>query len=168
MKNKILIKAPDFKKKFITAFQTDKDIIAQLKQAEYNSRGVSQKIGNLFEGVSKLDAAHKIWKYLRHNIKYQAEPKKKQTAKTINRFIVDGIGDCKHYTTFAVGVCNALDIPAFFTLVGQDPRVKKPNHAYCTAIIDNKRVIIDPCRKKFNDEAQYYYRWDYSPIKPKK
>lgn len=165
MKKKIYIPPPNFKRQFITRFQTDKDIIAQLRRAEFESRNVSNKISGLFNEPDKVKSAKKIWHFLRTNIKYQAEPKNDQSAKTINRFIVDGIGDCKHYATFAVGVCNALNIPAFFTLVGQDQRVKKPNHAYCTAIINNKRVIIDPCRKNFDDEANYFYRWDYAPIK---
>lgn len=165
MRKKIIIEPPRFQRQFIKAFQTDKDIIAQMKRAEYESRNVSHKIGALFSDFDKLATAHKIYKFLRKNVKYEAEPKEKQTAKTINRFIVDGVGDCKHYATFAVGVCNAVGIPAFFTLVGQTPNLKRPNHAYCTAIIDNKRVIIDPCRTKFNDECKYYYRWDYAPIK---
>ncbi len=165
MRKKLHITPPKYKKQFITPFQTDKDIIKQLKRAEFESRKVSQKISGIFEHHNKMIAAAKIWYFLKKKIKYEAEPVDQQTAKTINRFVVDGVGDCKHYATFAVGICNALNIPAYFTLVGQNKNRKKPNHAYCTAIIDNKRVIIDPCKNKFNDEVNYFYRWDYEPIK---
>lgn len=159
------IKRPSGKKEFITRFQTAGDIMKQLKRAEYNSRATSKKLATFFKSDNALTTCAKVWLFLRKEIYYNAEPNHDQTAKTINRFIVDGYGDCKHFATFAVGVLNACNIPCWFTLVGQDETVRKPNHAYATALVDKKLVVIDPCRKKFNDECKHFYKWNISPIK---
>lgn len=158
------IKPADGKSKHITTFQNAKEIVQSLKKAEYNSRPVSKELAKIFCEPNKKTTAAKVWYFLRTQIQYEAEPKTDQTSKEINRFIKDGIGDCKHFATFAVGVLNACGIKTVFTFVGQDKNQKKPNHAYATAFIDNERIVIDPCRKRFNSECKYFYKWDIPRI----
>lgn len=158
------IPQPDGKSQFIIQFQTAKDILKQLRRAELESRPVSKKLAKAFTEPNKKRICNKVWYFLKKEISYEAEPKSNQTAKTINRFIKEKKGDCKHYATFAVGVLNACGIPAWFTLVGQEKGKKAPNHAYCTAMVDNELIIIDPCRKQFNDECRYYYKWNKYPL----
>ena len=160
------IESPDYKAKHVTFFQNAAEIVRELKRAELNSRATSKKLAAKFKENDPYKTAAKVWYFLVNQIKYSAEPSSNQTAKEIKRFIADGYGDCKHFATFSVGVLNAAGIPAWFTFVGQDPNKKKPNHAYCTALINGKPVVIDPCRrKKFNSECKYYYKWDIQPTK---
>lgn len=158
--NNILIDAPNNKAQHITTYQNADDIIRQLKRAEFESRPTSAKLAKVFNESDKMKVAAKVWHFLRTQIFYYAEPKTNQSAKTISRFISDKTGDCKHFAVFSVGVLNAAGIPAWFTFIGQQKGIKKPNHAYATALIDGKFVTIDACRKKFNSEADYFYKWD--------
>lgn len=158
------IKPSDGKAKHITTFQNAREIVQTLKKAEYNSRKVSKQLAPYFCEPDPKATAAKVWYFLRTQIKYYAEPKTDQTAKEINRFIKDGTGDCKHFATFAVGVLNACGIKTWFTFVGQDKNQKKPNHAYATALINNELITIDPCRKRFNSECKYWYKWDIPRI----
>ncbi len=160
---------PTGKKEHIVTFQNAKDIVQQCKRAEYNSRQTSQELKKYFCEPNKKTTAAKVWYFLRKELTYEAEPKTDQNAKTISRMLYDCLYknktvDCKHYATFAVGVLNACGIKAWFTFVGQDKDKKKPNHAYCTALINNELVVIDPCRKRFNNECQYWYKWDIPRI----
>lgn len=162
------IDKPKMKREHVSFFQNAKEIVRELKRAEANSRGTSKQLAKIFGDDDKVMTAAKVWYFLRNEIYYRAEPKTDQTAKEIPRFISDGTGDCKHFATFAVGVLNACGIPAWFTFVGQDPDVKKPNHAYCCCLIGNRVYVIDPCRKRFNSECKYYFKWDISPTNKNK
>lgn len=158
----VYIKKPDGRREHIVTFQNAKQIVQQMMRAELDSRATSKKLATIFKEPEQKTTAAKVWYFLKNEIQYEAEPSDDQTAKTIRRFLSDKKGDCKHYATFAVGVLNACGIKTWFTFVGQDPTKKKPNHTYATALIDGKRVIIDPCRSRFNSEPQYYYRWDFN------
>lgn len=158
------IKPADGKARHLSTFQNAKEISNALKMAEYNSRGVSKQLVKYFKEPTDYATAAKVWHFLRTQIKYRAEPKTDQTAKEIQRFIQDGTGDCKHFATFAVGVLNACGIKTWFTFVGQDASIKKPNHVYGTALIDGQLVCIDPCRKRFDSEPRYFYKWDIPRI----
>jgi transglutaminase-like putative cysteine protease len=95
---------------------------------------------------------------------YEAEPKERQTAKTVPVFILSRKGDCKHYSSFAVGYLNSCGIPAWFSVVRQtDDRNRW--HVYASAIVDNEIVVIDPCRKRFNDECSFKRKYNVPPIK---
>lgn len=154
------IDKPNWKAERIATFQSAGQIANQLKRAEYESRPTSKRLALVFNEADKKAVAAKVWYFLKNEIFYQAEPKSSQNAKTISRFLSEATGDCKHYATFAVGVLNACGIPAWFTFVGQDESVKKPNHVYCTCLIDGRKYTIDPCRKYFNSECRYFYKWD--------
>ena len=161
------IPRPNGKREVITKYQTASDIIKQLRRAELESRNTSKKIAPFFKSKSDFETCKKVWEFLRKHIEYEAEPKHDQTAKTINRFIVDRKGDCKHFATASVGILIANKIPAWFVLVGQQKLNPSPNHAYCCALVNNEIVVIDPCRKKFNSECNFYWKYQYGPKKNK-
>ena len=164
---KSAIDQPNFKAEKITLFQTAGDIIKELKRAELESRPTSKKLARVFNEEDKMKVAAKVWYFLRNQIFYEAEPKTSQNAKTINRFIYDATGDCKHFAVFSVGVLNACGVPCWFTFIGQQKNTKRPNHAYATALINGQNIVIDPCRKYFNSEAKYFYKWDIARINKK-
>lgn len=170
-KNKLAAKVsrPLYQSKQLAVFQSANDIINALRIAESDSRNVSKDLAAEFNESDKYKVAAKVWYFLRTQVPYFAEPKDAQTAQTINRFLYDvtyknGSGDCKHFATFAVGVLNACGIETWFTFAGQNKNIKKPNHAYATCLIDGKEVIIDACRKRFNDECEYYYKWNVNRL----
>lgn len=160
------IDKPNNRNQVVSVYQNAEEIIFNLKRAEKESRKASAELAkNFFNETDKRKVAAKVWYFMRNELPYFAEPKSNQTAKTINRMMSDvayknGTVDCKHYATFAVGILNACNINAWFTFVGQNKYVKKPNHAYCTCIVNGEVIIIDACRQKFNSECQYFFKWD--------
>ena len=164
------IDKPKYKAKHITTFQNARDIVQSLKTAEYDSRSTSAQLKKYFCEPNQKATCAKVWYFLRNELKYYAEPKTDQTSKTLSRMLNDclykgGTVDCKHYATFAVGVLRACGINAWFSFAGQNKNEKKPNHAYCTALVNNELITIDPCRKNFNSECKYWYKWNVPPIK---
>jgi len=149
----------------ITSFQTAGIITKQLRRAEYESRSFSKEIKPIFNCENKLKVCKKVWYFLRHYTEYEKEPREKQTAKTISRYIVDRKGDCKHYATASVGILLACGIPCWFSFVRQSETDKSKGHIYCSALVNGQIVIIDPCRKSFNSECFYVYKKNYAPIK---
>jgi hypothetical protein len=152
-------------RELITKSQTAKQIMQQMRRAEFNSRETSKKLSKFFKKRDEMETCELVYVYLRKTILYSAEPREDQTAKTINRFIVDGYGDCKHYATASVGILNACGIPAWFVLVSQDKRNKTPSHAYACAMVRNKVIVIDPCRNSFNSECKHFYKYNIPPKK---
>lgn len=151
------------KDEFVCNFQNVDDIKKQLRRAEYNSRGFAKKLKPFFVSDDKKKVCKRVWAFLRVYIKYKAEPKERQTAKTIPVFFVQQTGDCKHYATTSVGILKACGIPAFFSIVRQTGD-KTKWHVYATALIDNKQIVVDPCRKRFNDECSYRKKYNVAPI----
>jgi len=153
------------KSELISNFQSAEIIIKTLQRAEFDSRSFSKKLKPIFYSKNKLSTCKKVWYVLRKYFEYEAEPKENQTAKTLARYIVSRKGDCKHYSTASVGILLQCGIPAWFTYIRQIPNDKNKGHIYCSALVNGKIVIIDPCRKVFNSEAKYIYKKNIPPIK---
>ena len=150
-----VVSTPKYKSETLSTFQSAEEIIKALKRAEYESRDASKALQKYFNESDKKKVAAKVWYFLRNELIYLAEPKSNQTARTINRILHDALNknatvDCKHYSVFAVGVLNACGVPAWFTFVGQNRNVKKPNHVYASALINGRIYCIDACRKHFD------------------
>jgi len=151
------------KEKYVKSFQNVGDITKQLKKAEKNSRRFAKKISPFFVNSNKIKTCRRVWAFLRIYIRYEAEPATRQTAKTIPRFFVDQIGDCKHYAVSCVGILQACGIPARFVVVNQGSDNRRW-HVYAAAKVKGKEVIIDPCRKEFNSECRYTKRYKVKPL----
>jgi len=164
-KKKVRIPKPTGKRELISKYQSATQIIRQLRRAELNSRETSRRLVPFFKSQNKRKTCERVWKFLRVHIEYVREPMEDQTAKTINRFLKDRKGDCKHYATTSVGILTACGIPSWFVLVSQKWYRTSPNHAYCCALVDNKIVVIDPCKKTFDNECKHFYKYNYSPRK---
>lgn len=152
------------KDEFICSFQDVRDITKQLKRAEVASRKFSRKLVPFFVDPDKKKTCAKVWAFLREYIEYEAEPREKQTAKTIPRFFVEQKGDCKHYSISSVGILLACGIPAWFSVVRQSDDMNRW-HVYASALVDNEVIVIDPCRVKFNSECRYNKKYSIAPIK---
>lgn len=156
---------PEYRNKLIAHNQTTVDIAKLMLKCEAESRKYVGKVSKFFNAESDKEKCKRVWFYLRNHIKYVKEPADRQTAKTINRIIYDGFGDCKHYSIFAVCILKSLGVPVRFRLVSFDNYKKTPTHAYAVAKINGREVIIDACIENFDQESNYNYKFDVSPIK---
>ncbi len=152
------------RREFITNNQTTAQIINQMKRAEYHSRNSSKRLVPAFKKSEKERTTKVLFNYLQKKLEYKKEKGKRQTAKTISRHLSDGFGDCKHYTTTAVGILNACGIPAWFVLVSQHRWKLNPNHAYAQCIIDGDIVTFDPCRT-YDSECKFFHKYRFLPYR---
>lgn len=149
---------------FVCAFQNATDITKIIRRSEFESRMFAKKLVPFFKKNDDEKTCELVWRFLREYIEYGAEPKEKQTGKTIARFFLDKKGDCKHYSTTSVGILNACGIPAWFVVVRQSDNDRSRFHAYCQALVNKKIVTIDPCRKKFDSECEFVKKYSIQPI----
>lgn len=159
-----IIPAPNYQTRLITKNQSAKDIAALLLVAERNSRVYVKKLLPFFDAKTEKEVAYKVWYFLRNNINYVKEPPSRQSAKTINRIISDGFGDCKHYSIFAVCILRAFGMDANFRLAGFTYDDKSPTHAYAVVFVGDRKIIIDPCIKRFNEECSYKHVYNIKPL----
>jgi len=156
---------PTMTSQLVTKNQSAEDIARLLVYAEKQSRAYVPKILKYFDAKTDREACNRVWYFLRNNINYRKEPPARQTAKTINRLIADGYGDCKHYATFSVAVLRALGIPCCFRLASFTYGNPSPTHAYCVAFVNGKEIYLDACIKNFDNECAYKHKTDIKPAK---
>lgn len=157
----------DYKSERLAMFQSREDIVKGILRAEKESRTFSKKLVPFFKKDDKIKTCKLVWLFLREKFTYEAEPRSNQTVRKISRMIADSETkplDCKHYATASIGILNACGIPAWLCVVWQGTDQNK-FHAYCCAMVNNKLVVMDPCRNSFDSECSYKRKWNISPIK---
>lgn len=151
---------PKFNKVYIAGTQNAQNIAKQVKRSIFESRPAAKAIAYKFRGSNPVKTCENIYNYLLKNIKYIRETGDLQTAKTLPRIIWDKYGDCKHYTTFACSILQALGIPCFMRMISQNYYDPSPTHIYCVAVVNGREIIVDPCIRSFNTEAAYKYKYN--------
>jgi hypothetical protein len=150
--------AANFRNQKITDFQQAGDITRQLKRAVYESLPAAKKICKRFEADTPEKTAFNVYSWIRQNFIYNREAAANQTAKTIPRFLSEGFGDCKHFSTFSAAIFKALNMPVFFRVIDQTGRF---NHIYTVLKYPGKEVIIiDGVFHYFNSEPIYSRKQD--------
>lgn len=150
--------AAKFRNEKIKDFQQAEDITAQLKRAVRESLPAARKIAKRFEAATPERTALNVYSWIRKNFVYNREPAQDQTAKTLNRFLSDGFGDCKHFSTFSAAIFKALNMPVYFRVIDQTGRF---NHIYTVLKYPGKEpIIIDAVFHYFNSEPLYIRKTD--------
>jgi hypothetical protein len=151
---------PKYTKEVIKGRQTAKNIALQIQRAIKESKASANHISGKFRGRTAFLTCFNVYNYCRKNLTYKKEGENLQTARTLPRILADGNGDCKHYTTLCCSVLNSLGIKTKMRLISQNFYNPEPTHIYCVAYINNEEVIVDPCMRNFNNEAQYKYKYN--------
>ena len=159
---KNLIDPPNFKDNLILKNQNTKDIISEMVKSYnlYSDQG--RPLVNIFKSKTAYNTARKIHSFLRNNFKYEIEPDEMQTSKSLNRYIYDRIGDCKHYSLAIASMMkgNPQFNRIFFRFVSYSPFKSDYHHVYVVAETNEGELIaIDPLQD-FNYEKKYYYKLD--------
>jgi hypothetical protein len=124
--------------------QTTNKIIKYIKLEHGRSAKDYDVICQSFWAGDPRSTARNIFNFLKKNVHYRIEPENDQTVKTPGRIMADGHGDCKHYSLFTVGVCDALaragyPVAAHFRFVADRPNLDV-HHVFA--------VVVDPATKK--------------------
>jgi hypothetical protein len=149
------------------------DIIQALKIAHNQYKKDYDKIARYFVGHNKKQTAYNIWKFLKKNIPYKAEPDTMQTIKSPAAIIKTGLmgknslfyNDCKNYSLFAGGILSALNrqgynIPYVYRFASYNLFDQVPGHVFIVVNPDKNEIWLDAVLKEFDYKKQYQYKKD--------
>lgn len=141
--------------------QSTGDIVKAITAAHNRHAADYKKISSFFSGSTKRETAKKIYNFLRKNVAYRIEPGDAQTVKSPAAILATANGDCKHYSLFAGGVLQALNIPFCYRFASYRAFDETPQHVFI--VVDpgtDKEVWIDPVLKEFDFKKAYTYAID--------
>lgn len=135
-------------------------ILSQVKPAQRQVQGsfansfiVRRKDGT----VCPIRTAHKIWRYLRTNIRYKKDAPQAQRIFLPSAFTTLRTGDCKSYSTFLAAVLSAIGISNGFYFTSYKSTTK-PSHVYNWIRTRNgKKIPVDGCFTKFGKMKRPLY-----------
>lgn len=148
--------------------QSVEDIIKALKTAHNQYKQDYDKIALYFLGHSKKQTAYNLWKFLKKNVPYKAEPESMQTIKSPAAIIKTGLmgekslyfNDCKNYSLFIGGVLSALNrkgykYPFTYRFASYNLFDKEPGHVFIVMNPKKDEIWIDAVLNKFNYKKSY-------------
>jgi len=144
----------NFKDELYKETGTEQDIVEAIIKMIRRSNRYSYKVAEVFKGDAQL-----IFNTLKNEFTYYREPAERQTAKTLARYIYDGRGDCKHYSTFTYCTLKYY-YPVRFKLVSWDG--VRPQHIYTEYRLFNKWLPIDPVFERLNYSKKGKKEWIYT------
>ena len=145
----------------IKADQTTGDIIDAIEKAHYQYQSDYAKIAKFFKGSTRRQTAKNIFNFLKRNIKYKIEPGSAQTVKSPAALLAHGYGDCKHYSKFAAGILENLNIPYAYRFASYKYFYPQPGHVFVVVNPGTQNEIwIDPVLPEFDYKKPYQYAKD--------
>lgn len=154
--------APDFRTRMEKHDALNSDIIQTIHKNYHQAVSQVSEVAGHFKGHDHFDTAGNIWHFLRYKIAYKADPQDHQKVRLPNRFVIDGIGDCKSLSLFAASILGALGMPVAFRYASYT-HSSIPTHVYVvTKDEDGRDIIIDGVWKHFNAEKEYCHKKDYT------
>lgn len=89
--------------------QTVKDIMREVLEAHKEFAPYYDEIALCFDDRNTEGICNKIYFFLKDNIKYQEETEADQTSALPTGILTRRHGDCKHYSSFAGGILDAMN-----------------------------------------------------------
>jgi hypothetical protein len=148
------------------------DIMQGILQTHENYKTEYDKIAMDFAGKTTREIAQKIWSYLKHHVKYEAEGDDEQFLKSPAAILATCRttgSDCKNFSLFAGGILAALNrrgykIPFSYRFASYRLNEKLPQHVFVVINPKTKNEIwLDPVLPQFDWHKQYYYSIDKKP-----
>jgi hypothetical protein len=173
--NKLLNSLPKFnnRKILIKKNQNVDDIIKALNIAHNQYKKDYDLIAKKFIGHNKKQTVYNIWKFLKKNIPYKAEPDTMQTIKSPAAIIHTGLlgnkslyyNDCKNYSLFAGGILSALNrqgynIPYVYRFASYNMFDNNPQHVFIVINPEGQEIWLDAVLSKFDYKKPYQYKKD--------
>lgn len=144
--------------------QSTGDIIKAILDTHPKYKSDYNKIAKYFKGSNELKSCQKIWNFLKKNIRYVVESENKQFVRSPAAILKQGISDCKCYSLFAGGICEALKMDFCFRFASYNDFSKQPGHVFVVVNPGTQNEIwIDPVLSYFNYKKPYYYKIDKKP-----
>lgn len=107
--------------------------------------------------AKRVDSPAKLFEYVHSRVKYQPDNSTRQTVRTLDRSLRDGVGNCVDYTAAISAILKAQVKPHKYRLAGYGNNGFE--HIYI--IVNGK--ILDPVTGVFNKEEPYKIKKDIMP-----
>ena len=141
--------------------QSTPKIIEYIGEQHRRDKASYDKIADQFWNQDARTTAKDLFNFCKKNIKYFVEPESDQTVKTPGRILIDGHGDCKHYSLFINGICDSLrragyPISSYYNFVSDSPDIDV-HHVFAVIKDGNGNEIwADPVLDHFNIKPHYH------------
>lgn len=147
---------PLYRSSMLAGWQNVEDIIDAMKKQHTMNLADAQKICRHFDGGSERQTAQNIFDFLKREIEYRVEPADRQTTKSLPRFLADGYGDCKHFSSFTNTIMCCLGYRPVYRFAGY--RGNSLTHVYC--ILPQSNTIVDAVLPYFDTEKKFTAKKD--------
>lgn len=128
-----------------------------IPQAKPQASGFARFIGD----SNDAKTVRKIWEFCRLNFTYKFDgyPDSKEIIRLPNASFKDKAIDCEDFVILVAATLLNLKIPFMVRFATYSHTAT--SHIYVIALIKGRKVIIDPCNDKFNEEFKGIF-WDTS------
>ena len=154
-----LLPTPNYRAKLVSGWQNTDDIVKAIQRQHAENLQAANKIKHLFCDPDERQTARNIFDFLKTEIQYRVEPAEKQTTKTLQRFISDGYGDCKHFALFANTILQSCGFKSLYRFTGYRD---KTNVQHVYSYLPNTNTILDAVLPSFDTEKPYTIKKDYN------
>jgi hypothetical protein len=152
------------RKNIIVEDQSTGDIIKAILDTHPKYKDDYKKIAPYFKGTNEIKSCEKIWNFLKKNIRYVVESESKQYVRSPAAILKQAVSDCKCYSLFIGGICDALKMKFCYRFASYNTYNKQPGHVFVVVNPGtNNEIWIDPVLSYFNYKKPYYYKIDKQP-----
>ena len=154
-----LLPNPNYRSKLINGWQNTDDIVKAIQQQHIENLQAADKIKHLFCDKDERTTARNIFNFLKSEIGYKVEPAEKQTTKSLQRFVADGYGDCKHFAIFANTILHQCGFKGIYRFAGYRDK-RNLQHVY--TYLPKSNTVLDAVLPSFDTEKPYTTKKDYN------
>jgi len=152
------------RKNIIVEDQSTGDIIKAILDTHPKYKDDYKKIAPYFKATNEIKSCEKIWNFLKKNIRYVVESEAKQYVRSPAAILKQAVSDCKCYSLFIGGICDALGMKFCYRFASYNNYNKQPGHVFVVVNPGtNNEIWIDPVLSYFNYKKPYYYKIDKQP-----
>jgi len=136
----------------------NKDLRMQIMDVTPEAVAQMRGSANYFKGKDTKETCYNIWKFLKNNIRYEADGEY-QIVRLPSALLATKVGDCKSFSVFTSAVLTNLGIPNHYVMTSytKDPT---PSHIY---VVTDSGIICDAVWNQFNAEKTPTYRYKAKP-----
>jgi hypothetical protein len=154
-----ILPPPNYRAKLISGWQNTNDIVKAIQNQHKDNLNAANQIKHLFCDNDERTTARNIFNFLKREIEYRIEPAEKQTTKSLQRFVSDGFGDCKHFAIFANTILQQCGFNGIYRFAGYRDR-SNVQHVY--TYLPKTNTILDAVLPSFDTEKPYTIKKDYN------
>ena len=99
-------------------------------------------------GATDYDTLHNVWKFVKHNLRYQADRAGHERVKSPGALYASREGDCKSFSIAEGALLRALGIRYKYRFTAYEPG--DYTHVY---VVADGGVILDAVHSKFDQEV---------------